>query len=225
MQKCIKMTTSILLVLSLAISFASCGINENKVAAVQSLIENLSDVSLENKNDVEAARHAYDALNNALQEQVSNAQMLLDAEEKIELLEEIAAIDFKNISCDNANKFEDTSFNTWMYDDDATSTLVLLFQLQGDADNWLDFDDLSLLDTFICRNKTDRRYDLLMLKKDKNSICFIQYWPESKKAQMGTKMLSTDLSKYAESLQKVGIIDSYKKLPVDNYMKILYMHY
>lgn len=196
--------------------------NEEQVSAVEILIEPLSNITLESKSDIEEARRAYDELDTSLQTQVSNAQVLFDAEERIVslVLEEVSTTDFKSISCRRANVFEDVSFNTWFDDDEASATLALLFQLEGDEGGWLDASIPSVFGGIICQNKVERRYDLL-LNAGNNGICHIQYWPESKKAQMATKMLSINTSEYAELLKEAGIVENYKKISWEAYGNVL----
>ena len=72
----------------------------------------------------------------------------------------------------------------------------------------------------IGQNKVDRRYDLLF-PTNYNSIYYIQYWPGSKKAQMATTTLSTNVWEYAESLKKAGIIENYKEITLSSYIDVM----
>ena len=41
-------------------------------------------------------------------------------------------------------------------------------------------------------------------------VYYIQYWPESDKAQVGTKQLTTTITEYADKL-----VETYKKIPYE----------
>lgn len=194
--------------------------NKKAIAAVEDKIDGLSDVTLDKKAEVEAARKAYDELGAALQERVSNAKILFDAEERIALLEEVTVTNFKSITCSKANMFDDVSYGTWFSDNDAAAVMALSFIFEGYSAKWLVIEDLDLTNMTICRVTADKRYDML-LPKDNGSIFYIQYWPESKKAQMGTKALSVSVSEYAAALKEAGIIEAYKTIPPSSIGNVL----
>lgn len=193
-----------------------------KIENVERLINQIDAGDTLRKETIDAARAAFDALDEQLQKQVKNSDRLLQAEEKYEVLTHISDYlipNYKRIGTTRVSLFRETAAGWFGKDNTAAATAFMCFLLEGDSEGSIDIGSIHY-DAFICICRAEDRVDIYSKYGD-DSILGIQYWPAKDKAVVGTIKTELSTKDYADILVMGGIVDAAKNIPLDSCMKVL----
>ena len=194
-----------------------------KIQNAEDLIDQIGAASSLDKETIDAARAAFDALDADAQAQVQNADALVQAEEKAEMLEHLSdylITNYQGIGTKKVSLF-DLSTESWFGSDDTAATAYICFLLQGNNEKSIDLDMISF-DVDICICRADNRIDIYAkYGKVRDGLLGIQYWPEESRAQVGTVITDLSVEDYANLLIAGGVIDAAREIPLDNCVRVL----
>ena len=192
------------------------------VEKVESLIDEIGEVTIDSGAKIEAARTAYEALPAALKGRVSNYFDLEDAEDRYEFVLRLDANTIKNyqpISAKNLNKLDYPS-STWYENANGRAILTVLFQVQGISDKQIESSKTKMTKQYVCICEEDDRVDIYAPYGD-DEIMGIQYWPEKGVAQIGTVKTDLDITEYLDLMVEGGVVDGYKSVGVVEIYNVL----
>ncbi len=190
--------------------------NQKKIAAVEDQINALGTITLDSEPAIAEARSAYDALEPALQEQVSNLDVLTAAEEQYALLESVVITEWLDLDTSIFDGY--TLTFTTSYEDDLLPEFftLLCHDMALTADvfdlNWLELDQM-----YIARHHGEQRVDAIALLND-GRIMYIQYWFGQNVAQIGFQETDLYAREYMDILMDIGLIDEYKNVSGTDYL-------
>ena len=205
---------ALVLCLVMCLGLCACSGGKKKVENVENLINEIGTVSLNSGDAINAAREAYNELDDDLKDQVTNYDQLTAAESEYDLAVRLDAntIEYEPISSKNPDMLE-FDIEKFYSNQAAAASMFILFQLQGMKDGYVETEKLHMDEEHVAINREDGRVDIYA-PYDEGLIMGIQYWPDQGKAQIGTVETDLTIDEFLDLMVEGGVIDEYADIPL-----------